>query len=143
MSARKVIQQEEDATELRFGTVFNNAHCLLLSEVRVLLEGRLEESKKLESQGFEQSLPEAFTKTLSYAQKFSSFQNGEAIMEIRKSLLEDKKLHEFEVASLANLCPETVEEAKSLIPSLMGRYENDDDLQELLDVIKNYKDFQT
>jgi hypothetical protein len=27
-----------------------------------------------------------------------------------------KKLHKFELASLANLCPETPEEAKALIP---------------------------
>lgn len=27
-----------------------------------------------------------------------------------------KKLHKFELVSLANLCPETAEEAKALIP---------------------------
>lgn len=27
-----------------------------------------------------------------------------------------KKLHKFELAALANLCPETAEEAKTLIP---------------------------
>ena len=32
------------------------------------------------------------------------------------SLLGKKKLHKFELACLANLCPETAEEAKSLIP---------------------------
>lgn len=32
------------------------------------------------------------------------------------SLLMQKKLHKFELASLANLCPETPEEAKALIP---------------------------
>lgn len=31
-------------------------------------------------------------------------------------LLERKKLHKFEIASIANLCPETAEEAKALIP---------------------------
>jgi hypothetical protein len=30
-----------------------------------------------------------------------------------------KKLHKFELASLANLCPETPEEAKALIPRYM------------------------
>lgn len=32
------------------------------------------------------------------------------------SLLLQKKLHKFELASLANLCPEAAEEAKALIP---------------------------
>lgn len=32
------------------------------------------------------------------------------------SLLSKKKLHKYELASIANLCPETAEEAKSLIP---------------------------
>ena len=35
------------------------------------------------------------------------------------SLLSKKKLHKYELASIANLCPETAEEAKSLIPRLM------------------------
>ena len=30
--------------------------------------------------------------------------------------LQQKKFHKFELAALANLCPETAEEAKSLIP---------------------------
>ena len=32
------------------------------------------------------------------------------------SLLSKKNLHKFELACLANLCPETAEEAKALIP---------------------------
>lgn len=35
------------------------------------------------------------------------------------SLLLQKKLHKFELACLANLCPETAEEAKALIPRLV------------------------
>ena len=35
------------------------------------------------------------------------------------SLLVQKKLHKFELASLANLCPESSDEAKSLIPRLL------------------------
>lgn len=32
------------------------------------------------------------------------------------SLLMSKNLHKFELAALANLCPESAEEAKALIP---------------------------
>lgn len=34
-----------------------------------------------------------------------------------------KKLHKFELVSLANLCPETSEEAKALIPRLVFSFE--------------------
>ena len=47
--------------------------------------------------------------------RFAKFKNVENIASIR-SLLTNKKIHKFEMAALANLCPETPEEAKSLIP---------------------------
>eukprot|EP01136_Pigoraptor_vietnamica_P039084 Opistho-1_new@109269 len=144
MNPRKVVQQEEDAGLLRFGPVFDKAQCLLLDEVRLALEERLEESKKLESQGVEASLPEAFHKTLTYVQQFSHFKNPQAIEQVRRTLEEDGRCVPFQVASIANLCPETVDEARSLIPSLMGRFgDNDEELQELLDAIRNYRDFQS
>ena len=52
-----------------------------------------------------------------------------------------KKLHRFELAALANLCPETAEEAKALVPSLEGRFE-DDELQEVLNDIQTKRSFQ-
>ena len=33
-------------------------------------------------------------------------------------MLQNKNLHKFEAASIANLCPDNHEEAKALIPSL-------------------------
>ena len=39
------------------------------------------------------------------------------------SLLGKKKLHKFELACLANLCPETAEEAKALIPRLVFTFQ--------------------
>ncbi|CAG0885066.1 unnamed protein product [Darwinula stevensoni] len=56
-------------------------------------------------------------------------------------LLMQKKLHKFEVACLANLCPETPEEAKSLIPSLEGRFE-DEELRQVLDDMHTNRSFQ-
>ena len=57
------------------------------------------------------------------------------------SLLMQKKLHKFELAAIANLCPETTEEAKSLIPSLEGRFE-DEELQAVLDDIQTKRSIQ-
>ena len=76
-----------------------------------------------------------------------------------------KKLHKFELAVLANLCPESPEEAKSLIPrycselmismygmflmffyyflinSLEGRFE-DEELRQILEDIQTKRSFQ-
>ncbi|MPC96344.1 DNA-directed RNA polymerase II subunit RPB4 [Portunus trituberculatus] len=54
-------------------------------------------------------------KTLNYCERFSKFKFRTTIKAIRE-LLNQKKLHKFELAALANLCPETPEEAKALIP---------------------------
>ena len=46
---------------------------------------------------------------LTSVSRFSKFRNRETIASIR-TLLMQKKLHKFELAALANLCPETAEE---------------------------------
>lgn len=52
-----------------------------------------------------------------------------------------KKLHKFELAALGNLCPEVAEEAKALIPSLEGRFE-DEELRQILDDIGTKRSLQ-
>nr|CAD7437676.1 unnamed protein product [Timema bartmani] len=91
---------------------FENAETLLISEVHMLLEHRKAQNESAEE---EQEFSEVFMKTLTYTNRFRKFKNKETISAVR-SLLMQKKLHKFELASLANLCPETPEEAKSLIP---------------------------
>ena len=109
--------QDEDAAELSFPKEFENAETLLISEVHMLLEHRKQQNEQAED---EQELSEVFMKTLNYTQRFAKFRNRETIASIR-SLLMGKKLHKFELVALANLCPESPEEARSLIPSLEGR----------------------
>lgn len=50
-------------------------------------------------------------------------------------MLFEHKLHKYEVAALANLCPETSEEATTLIPSIKGKLD-EDELQKILDDIQ-------
>ncbi|CAG0913698.1 unnamed protein product [Notodromas monacha] len=128
---------EEDASELQFPKEFQNAETLLCSEVHMLLEHRKQQNENTED---EQELSEVFMKTFAYCQKFSKFKNRETIAAVR-ALLMQKKLHKFEVAALANLCPETPEEARGLIPSLEGRFE-DEELRELLDDLQTKRSFQ-
>ncbi|KAK8756231.1 hypothetical protein V5799_001063 [Amblyomma americanum] len=80
-------------------------------------------------------------KTLGYCQRFSRFKNRETISAVRQ-LLAQKKLHRFELAQLANLCPDNPEEARALVPSLEGRFE-DDQLRQILDDIQTQRSFQS
>ena len=63
-----------------------------------------------------------FIKTLEHVEAFSHFQSRQVLTEIRNKYVntddETLKLREFEFAVLVNLCPETAEEAKTLIPTL-------------------------
>ena len=130
-------QPEEDASELQFPKEFDNAETLMISEVHMLLEHRKAQNENAEE---EQELSEVFLKTLAYAGRFAKFKNRETIASVR-NLLAQKKLHKYELAALASLCPDNPEEAKTLIPSLEGRYE-DEELRAILDDIQTKRSFQ-
>ena len=110
---------------------------LTLRQVHILLEHRKQQNESAEE---EMEFSEVFMKTLNYTQRFAKFKNMENIASIRQ-LLTNKKLHKFELAQLANLCPESPEEAKSLIPSLEGRFD-DAELASLLEDITTKRSFQ-
>ncbi|XP_052610879.1 DNA-directed RNA polymerase II subunit RPB4-like [Peromyscus californicus insignis] len=126
----------EDASQLIFPKEFETAETLLNSEVHMLLEHQKQQNESAED---EQELSEVFMKTLNYTARFSHFKNRETIASVRSSLVQ-KKLHKFELACLANLCPETAK-SKALIPSLEGRFE-DEELQQILDDIQTKRSFQ-
>merc|ERR1712071_202179 len=128
---------DEDAAVLQFPKEFENAETLLVSEVHMLLEHRKTQNETTEEDA---ELSEMFMKTLTYCQRFSKFKNRETIASVR-NLLMQKKFHRFEVAAIANLCPESAEEAKCLIPSLEGRFE-DEELQAILEDMQTKRSFQ-
>lgn len=59
--------------------------------------------------------------------------------------LEGTGLKPFEVAQLANLCPQDAQEAKALVPSLAmpGREMENHKLNELLDQLNQFKQYPT
>lgn len=128
---------EENAAELQFPKEFENAQTLLVSEVNTLLQHRIEQNENAED---EQEFSEVFTKTHNYTTRFSRFNNRETIKTVR-NILTQKKLHPFELAQIANLAPETPEEAKGLIPSLEGRFQ-DEELAQVLDDIQTQRSIQ-
>uniref|UniRef100_A0A0N4W5H5 RPOL4c domain-containing protein n=2 Tax=Strongyloidea TaxID=27829 RepID=A0A0N4W5H5_HAEPC len=110
---------------------------LLTSEVFLLLEHRRQQN---EAKDEIEDMSEVFIKTLNYARRLSRFKNRETIKAVR-AIFSQKPLHKFEVAQIVNLCPETAEEAKALIPSLENKLE-DDDLDEILRDLHSKKTFQ-
>ncbi|KAJ2521830.1 RNA polymerase B [Coemansia sp. RSA 2049] len=129
---------ELDAGKLELGEDFQDAECLLISEVKVLLEAQYEGRKGEEEEDKEMS--GVFTRTLEYVQKFSRYTNRDTIKEVR-ALMKPTSLHPFECAQLGNLCCSEYEEAKSLVPSI-GDKIGDEDLDSLLKQMDSLKKYQ-
>ncbi|KDQ12986.1 hypothetical protein BOTBODRAFT_160896 [Botryobasidium botryosum FD-172 SS1] len=128
--SRRNQQEEEDADALKLGYEFNNAGCLLISEVKYLLEVR------------HTAAPDTpvFNKTLDYVRTFAKFNTSDTASAVREALKREPALTQFETAQIANLCPVDAEEAKNLIPSLVKL--EDDRLQVLLDEVQAMRKFQ-
>jgi DNA-directed RNA polymerase II subunit RPB4 len=123
--------EDEDAAALKLGSEFNNAGCLLISEVKYLLENR------------DKDAPDnvVYNKTLDYVRNFAKFNTTDSASAVRETLRREPALTQFETAQIANLCPAEAEEAKSVIPSLVKI--DDDTLQSLLDEIQTMRKFQS
>jgi len=134
MASRLIaVAEEEDAAILKFPKEFDNAETLTISEVLKILENRKEQSDKSDPDQ-SQKLNEAFVKTLEHCKTFNRLgDNKERIHAVRR-MLQTKKLHKFELAQLANLCPDSAEEARTFIPSLENNFQ-DEELTEILNAM--------
>ena len=103
---------DEDAATLALGPDFQDARCLLNSEVAIILKHKLDENTRSTRPPSQTCL-----KMYDYVERVRQFKDKEIITQIRNEL-SDKVPHEFEAAQLGNLCPEDADEAKALIPSL-------------------------
>eukprot|EP00741_Cyanophora_paradoxa_P021649 tig00000241_g20895.t1 len=133
-------EEGEDAALLKFSKDFADAHVLTNSEVAIILDHR--QSKSFSGEADSKNLTQTFHKTLAYTKRFSRIKNQQAVSELR-SMLEgrhsgDKKLEPFQLVSLVNLCPETAEEARALIPTL-DRFD-DAELDEMLKDIASFRE---
>lgn len=136
-------QTEADAATLSFGDELKDSHCLLHSEVQILLEACQTERQREESTN--SSLPPptpVFLKCHQYVATFGRWQNREIIRELRQGMLQrTAPITEFEMAQMANLCPESVDEARILIPSISRI--DDMELQRMIDDIQTSLQYQT
>jgi DNA-directed RNA polymerase II subunit RPB4 len=113
----------------KLGSEFANAHILSIAEVNLVLRTAEED--------IEPGSHSLFGKLLNYTRKFNQLPNQSVIPTVR-DMLEQRGFNPLEVALLMNLCPQTAEEARALIPSLL-RMSNDDELTRVLEELVRMK----
>eukprot|EP00475_Leptophrys_vorax_P015025 TRINITY_DN21353_c0_g1_i2.p2 TRINITY_DN21353_c0_g1~~TRINITY_DN21353_c0_g1_i2.p2 ORF type:complete len:143 (+),score=28.40 TRINITY_DN21353_c0_g1_i2:257-685(+) len=137
--------EEEDAGYLKLGPEFNRSKCLMNAEVALILDKKLESLRENSIDPMLQ-LNSVLEKSLQYVKRFSRYQNPQAVKQVREALAGKGKLHEFEVCVIGNLAPDTVEEAKALVPSLVmpGREPpiDDDQIEQMLSDLRTIRTFE-
>ncbi|CAI7857563.1 unnamed protein product [Closterium sp. NIES-53] len=140
--ASENVAEEEDAGQLKLGSEFSRAKCLMNAEVALILDKKLESLRENNVDPMLQ-LNSVLEKSLQYVKRFSRYQNPQAVKQVREALAGKGKLHEFEVCVIGNLAPDTVDEAKSLVPSLAmdGREPmiDDDQIEAMLQDLKTIR----
>lgn len=77
-------------------------------------------------------------KAIDYMDGFNRYTTNDAAQAVERLLSTYEGLHKFERAQLGTLCPEDPEEAKTLIPSLAEKID-DEDLTGLLDELTSLR----
>ncbi|KAH7516612.1 hypothetical protein FEM48_Zijuj10G0153500 [Ziziphus jujuba var. spinosa] len=113
-------EEEENAAELKIGDEFLKAKCLMNCEVSLILEHKYEQLRQTSEDPMNQ-VSQVFEKSLQYVKRFSRYKNPDAVRQVRE-ILSRYQLAEFELCVLGNLCPETVEEAIAMVPSIKVFY---------------------
>ncbi|WFD29193.1 RNA polymerase B [Malassezia sp. CBS 17886] len=134
---RRRAVEVEDASQGKLGAEFQDAGCLLNSEVHLFF------SRPGELVGTSDESSAVAQKTKEYVDEFSRYKEQSTIREVRayeisllikhavqpdldNSVPEDDKglqLTQFEMAQLANLAVSDVDEARTLIPTLVNKDE--------------------
>ncbi|KAG2269497.1 hypothetical protein Bca52824_064052 [Brassica carinata] len=91
-----------------------------------------------------------FEKFLQYVKRFSQYKNPDAVRQVREyplsfhRILSRHQLTEFELCVLGNLCPETAEEAVTMVPSLKtkGRAHSNEATENILNDFSLVKRFE-
>eukprot|EP00898_Chlorokybus_atmophyticus_P000332 jgi/Chlat1/129/Chrsp1S03226 len=132
-------EEEEDAAELKLPKLFQNARCLMNAEVNFLLSKRVEHLRDTNAES-EQQIPQTLTKSLDYVKQFSAYSNKETANQVWMKL-SSRELHNFEKAAIGNLAPDSVEEAKALVPSLAKKMK-DNEIEAMLADLAVLKKFE-
>ncbi|KAK7745362.1 RNA polymerase B [Cytospora paraplurivora] len=120
---------EEEATDdVKLGE-FEGVDTLTLSEANLVIHA-LVAKRRNDRKNFQET--EILAQTVDYLDAFARFKQKENVEAVERLLSSQKQLNKFERAQIGSLCCDSAEEAKTLIPSLVHKLD-DDTLQELLD----------
>ncbi|WOK94807.1 beta-catenin-like protein 1 [Canna indica] len=135
-------EEEENAAELKIGEEFLKAKCLMNCEVARILDHKYDQLQQISDDPTNQ-ISQVFEKSMQYVKRFSRYKNPDAVRQVRE-VLSRYKLAEFELCVLGNLCPETVEEAIAIVPSIKrkGRMLEDDAIEKMLHDLSLIKKFE-
>ncbi|XP_042493643.1 DNA-directed RNA polymerase II subunit 4 [Macadamia integrifolia] len=135
-------EEEENAAELKIGDEFLKAKCLMNCEVALILDRKYEQLQQMSDDPMNQ-ISQVFEKSLQYVKRFSRYKNPDAVRQVRE-ILSRYQLAEFELCVLGNLCPETVEEAIAMVPSIKtrGRGLDDEAIEKMLNDLSLIKKFE-
>ncbi|CAL9081985.1 unnamed protein product, partial [Musa acuminata var. zebrina] len=137
-------EEEENAAELKIGEEFLKAKCLMNCEVARILDHKYDQLQQTSDDPTNQ-ISQVFEKSMQYVKRFSRYKNPDAVRQVRE-VLSRYKLAEFELCVLGNLCPETVEEAIAIVPSIKvrikGRMLEDDAIEKMLHDLSLIKKFE-
>ncbi|KAL6499706.1 DNA-directed RNA polymerase II subunit 4 [Orobanche gracilis] len=130
-------EEEENAAELKIPDgqramfEFLKAKCLMNSEVSLILDHKYEQLQQMADDPMNQ-MSQVFEKSLQYVKRFSRYKNTDAVRQVR------------ELCVLGNLCPETVEEAIAMVPSIKnrGRAHDDEAIEKMLNDLALIKKFE-
>jgi DNA-directed RNA polymerase II subunit RPB4 len=131
----RITYDEEAGSSLRLGD-FQHVHCLSISEARLLVDAIFDARRK---SGKPKAGSEHLTKMQEYMDTYARFKGRATISELEGLMAQHPYLDSFEAAQLTTLCPGDADEAKTLIPSLVGKID-DAGLQELLVQINQHRD---
>ncbi|KAK1444609.1 hypothetical protein BgAZ_105150 [Babesia gibsoni] len=126
------MEPHRDGNKVEVDEEFKNAKCLNLCELHLILGDQLRLQHKRN-----EAAKQLIKTSHDYASRFAILKFRSAIVDIRTTIERDGSLHEFEMASLVNLLPKSVDEAKSLIPSLSRI--PDERIEEILELLESYR----
>ncbi len=135
-------EEEENAAELKIGDEFLKAKALMNCEVALILDRKYEQLQQMSEDPMNQ-VSQVFEKSREYVTRFSRYKNPDAVRQVRE-ILSGYKLAEFELCVLGNLCPDTVEEATAMVPSIKsrGRGHENEAIEKMLNDLSMIKKFE-
>ncbi|QDZ23403.1 RPOL4c domain-containing protein [Chloropicon primus] len=108
----------DDINDIYESKDFENARMLFISDVEHILNENLNRRKEQEGTNYE--FGPVVDKAFSYAKRFSTFNSTNDAQAFREELSNTAQygFQEHEITLLGNLCPDNLDEAVHLIPSI-------------------------